>query len=54
MVDIDNEYHILNLGAGIQSTTLYLMDMDGELEYNFDYAIFADTGDEPHEVYKHL
>lgn len=41
------EYHILNLGAGVQSTTLYLM-MD------FDYAIFADTGEEPEDVYDHL
>jgi len=41
------EYHILNLGAGVQSTALYLMDLDLELEHQFDCAIFADTGDEP-------
>ena len=48
------EYHILNLGAGVQSTALYLMDLDLELEHQFDCAIFADTGDEPAAVYKHL
>lgn len=46
--------HILNLGAGVQSTALYLMSMDGDLEMTFDYAIFADTGDEPDAVYEHL
>lgn len=43
---------ILNLGAGVQSTTVYLMAMRGEL--HIDVAIFADTGDEPKAVYKHL
>ena len=36
------EYHILNLGAGVQSTTLYLMGVYGELDQPFDVAIFAD------------
>lgn len=44
--------HVLNLGAGIQSTCLYLMGMDGE--FPLDLAIFADTGDEPDEVYQHV
>ena len=44
--------HVLNLGAGVQSTTLYLMMCRGE--YPCDYAIFADTGDEPRAVYAHL
>lgn len=49
------ELHILNLGAGVQSTALYLMDLRGELgSPRFDYAIFADTQDEPAEVYAHL
>ena len=48
------EYHVLNLGAGVQSTTLYLMGMHGELERNFDVAIFADPQDEPAAVYEHL
>lgn len=48
------EIHILSLGAGVQSTALYLMDLDGDLEVKFDYAIFADPGDEPEAVYKHL
>ncbi len=43
---------VLNLGAGVQSTCLYMMAIDGELR--IDYAVFADTGDEPNEVYRHL
>ena len=46
------ELRVLNLGAGVQSTSLYLMAMDGDL--TIDLAIFADTGDEPREVYEHL
>lgn len=47
------EFHILNLGAGVQSTTLYLMSMRGEVP-KFDLAVFADTQDEPGAVYQHL
>jgi hypothetical protein len=38
---------VLNLGAGVQSTVLYLM-------LDFDVAIFADTMEEPKAVYEHL
>lgn len=44
---------ILNLGAGVQSTTIALMAKTGEIE-TFDYAIFADTQAEPKSVYRHL
>lgn len=44
---------ILNLGAGVQSTALYLMALDGEIE-PIDVAIFADVQEEPEDVYKHL
>ncbi len=50
-------FHILNLGAGVQSTALYLMSSRGdepEFVPRFDFAIFADTQDEPGEVYRHL
>lgn len=43
---------VLNLGAGVQSTTLYLMEREGLVA--FDCAIFADTGEEPAPVYRHL
>ena len=46
------EYHVLNLGAGVQSTALYLLACEGKL--HFDVAIFADTQDEPQAVYRHL
>lgn len=45
-------FRVLNLRAGVQSTVLYLMAIDGEL--SFDVAIFADTGDEPSAVYDHV
>lgn len=46
------EYHVLNLGAGVQSTVLYLLAHAGQLPC--DVAIFADTGEEPTAVYQHL
>lgn len=48
-----SEYHILSFGAGVQSTTLYLMSLLGQVP-KFDAAIFADTQEEPEEVYRHL
>jgi hypothetical protein len=45
-------YHVLNLGAGVQSTTLFLLACDGR--FRFDLAVFADTGEEPAAVYRHL
>ncbi|MFQ5591612.1 MAG: hypothetical protein ACE5HE_10650 [Phycisphaerae bacterium] len=44
---------ILNLGAGVQSTTLAFMAHNGAIPA-FDYAIFADTQGEPKAVYAHL
>ena len=46
------EFHILSLGAGIQSTTVYLMAHHGELK--LDAAIFADTMEESQATYDHL
>ncbi len=48
------EFHVLSLGAGVQSTALYLMFMRGELPNKLDAAIFSDTQEEPLEVYNHL
>ena len=44
---------VLSLGAGVQSTTLLLMSLEGILP-RLDAAIFADTGWEPAHVYSHL
>ena len=44
---------VLNLGAGVQSTAIYLMMLDGDIPAA-DIAIFADVQDEPAEVYEHL
>lgn len=44
---------VLSLGAGVQSTTLFILSAIGVLP-KLDYAIFADTGAEPQEVYDHL
>jgi hypothetical protein len=65
-----NVVRVLNLGAGVQSTALILMDAmvhrtghRSEVEnfigqdYRFDpfdFACFADTQDEPNAVYEHL
>lgn len=43
----------LSLGAGVQSTTLFLLSAEGVLP-RLDGAIFADTGWEPAAVYEHL
>jgi hypothetical protein len=43
----------LSLGAGVQSTTLALLAVEGVLPRP-DVAIFADTGWEPAAVYAHL
>lgn len=43
----------LSLGAGVQSTTLALLAVEGVLPKP-DVAIFADTGWEPAAVYAHL
>lgn len=48
------EHHILNLGAGVQSTALYLLSREPDARFRFDLAIFADTGEEPTAVYRHL
>jgi hypothetical protein len=47
-------HHVLNLGAGVQSTWVYLAYMRGEIAPQIDVAIFADTGEEPAAVYDHL
>lgn len=44
---------VLNLGAGVQSSTLLLLSAEGRIP-RFDVAIFADTGWEPAAVYTHL
>lgn len=45
---------ILNLGGGVQSTTMLLMAARGELEPMPTLAVFADTGAEPAATYAHL
>lgn len=46
--------HILSLGAGVQSSTLALMASIGEITPMPKLGVFADTGDEPSEVYEWL
>jgi hypothetical protein len=46
------KYNVLNLGAGVQSTAMYLLAREGKLR--FEVSIFADTGDVPAAVYRHL
>jgi hypothetical protein len=46
--------HIISLGAGVQSSTMALMAAAGEITPMPAFAVFADTGDEPLEVYEWL
>lgn len=46
--------HIISLGAGVQSSTMALMAVAGEITPMPKCAIFADTGDESDEVYAWL
>lgn len=46
--------NIISLGAGVQSSCLYLMAAAGEFEAVPDAAIFADTQSEPDAVYRQL
>jgi hypothetical protein len=51
--DVPQRHAILSLGAGVQSTTLALMALRGELPLP-EAAIFADTGWESAATYAHL
>lgn len=44
---------VLSLGGGVQSTAVALMALHQDLPAH-DVAIFADTGDEPAPVYRHV
>ena len=46
--------HFISLGAGVQSTVLYLMACAGEITPVPKAAIFADTQWEPTQIYRHL
>jgi hypothetical protein len=48
------QWNVLNLGAGVQSSCLALMAAKGEITPMPDFAVFADTQDEPNSVYKWL
>lgn len=45
---------VLSLGAGVQSSAMLLMGLDGKFGDPPDSAIFADTGWEPRAVYQWL
>lgn len=47
--------HVISLGAGVQSSAMLLMAIQREITLPMpEHAIFADTQDEPAEVYRHL
>ena len=48
------DLRVLSLGAGVQSTGMYLMALDGLFSAKPDVAIFADTQQEPPWVYENL
>jgi len=47
------DLRVLSLGAGVQSSTVLFKMLDGVIPMA-DVAIFADTGNEPREVYTYL
>lgn len=46
-------YNVISLGMGTQSSAMYVMANRGELGFDVDLAVFADTQNEPAEVYKY-
>jgi len=48
------DLRVLSLGAGVQSSALYLMALDGLITPRPDFAVFADTQQEPPWVYENL
>ena len=54
LFDNEDVHHVISLGAGVQSTVVYLMAALGELAPMPEAAIFADTQWEPIHVYRHL
>lgn len=46
--------HIISLGVGVQSSTMALLASTGEITPMPVGGVFADTGDEPSEVYEYL
>ncbi len=44
----------ISLGAGVQSTALYMLAIHGKIEPMPNVAIFADTMQEPHWVYENV
>jgi len=53
-VVMEKQWNVLSLGAGVQSSALALMASCGEIGPMPDFAVFADTQDEPASVYKWL
>lgn len=53
VLDRKVDLRVLSLGAGVQSSTILFKILHGEIE-PVDVAIFADTGNEPKEVYTWL
>lgn len=44
---MEKQWNVLSLGAGVQSSALALMASAGEIGPMPDFAVFADTQDEP-------
>lgn len=53
-MDKDFDLRAISLGAGVQSSAMYLMAATGVLTPRPNVAIFADTQSEPPWVYEHL
>lgn len=48
-----SELRVLSFGAGVQSTAVLFLALEGRIPA-FDLVLFADTGNEPPDVYEHV
>jgi len=48
---VEPKLRVISLGGGVQSSALYIMACENNL---VDFAVFADTGWEPSDVYNHI
>lgn len=54
MTEPEYNLRVISLGAGVQSSAMYWLAEIGEIKPKPDYAIFADTQQEPPWVYENL
>ena len=54
IIERDGEYQILSMGGGVQSSCLWLMNLQGLITPRAEFAVFSDTGWERKGTYQYL